>query len=531
MKQNFQILDCTFRDGGYYNNWHFEEKLVNAYFDFILRSKIKIVEIGFRFFESRGFLGPFAFSKENFIRKMQIPINLKLAVMLNASDFIKMKKKDFKKQFLPKENSRISIIRIAVHYNEIGKIKEQIQILKKFGYSVYINLMKITDKSESEIAFASRLASKYKVEAFYFADSFGNLKSSQINKILKIIRENYDGLVGIHAHNNSNWALRNTLEAINQNINLVDCTIMGMGRGAGNVCTEDLIKIFDKNNYSEIKKFIQKYFIKLKKKYNWGYSKFYHLAAKNNIHPSYIQQLLSDTRYSKHQIINIIEHLSKSNFSSYSPSFFEKIVKIKYLKNNFKIKRWSAKNWCYNKKVLIIGQGDSVKKYSEEIISFIKLYKPITISLNINKIINHKFISKFIESNEKRVILDSNYLLRYKKKLIFPAENYKGIIDEKILKKIKYNYSFKISSKSFEINKFSCVIPSSLIAIYCFAVVMAGCPKDIFLVGMDGYDKNDFNTSQINDYYYYLKNKYRVKFISLTKTNYNFETESIFKYI
>ena len=29
MKLN--LLDCTLRDGGYYNNWNFEKKLVNEY--------------------------------------------------------------------------------------------------------------------------------------------------------------------------------------------------------------------------------------------------------------------------------------------------------------------------------------------------------------------------------------------------------------------------------------------------------------------------------------------------------------------
>ena len=32
MKQNkLNILDCTLRDGGYYNNWHFDKDLINEY--------------------------------------------------------------------------------------------------------------------------------------------------------------------------------------------------------------------------------------------------------------------------------------------------------------------------------------------------------------------------------------------------------------------------------------------------------------------------------------------------------------------
>ena len=31
MDKQFKLLDCTLRDGGYYNNWNFEKKLVNEY--------------------------------------------------------------------------------------------------------------------------------------------------------------------------------------------------------------------------------------------------------------------------------------------------------------------------------------------------------------------------------------------------------------------------------------------------------------------------------------------------------------------
>ena len=30
-KNKINILDCTLRDGGYYNNWFFEKELVNEY--------------------------------------------------------------------------------------------------------------------------------------------------------------------------------------------------------------------------------------------------------------------------------------------------------------------------------------------------------------------------------------------------------------------------------------------------------------------------------------------------------------------
>ena len=45
------VLDCTFRDGGYYNNWHFNITLIKKYLSIMLKLDVKIVELGFRFIE------------------------------------------------------------------------------------------------------------------------------------------------------------------------------------------------------------------------------------------------------------------------------------------------------------------------------------------------------------------------------------------------------------------------------------------------------------------------------------------------
>ena len=57
------ILDCTIRDGGYYNNWNFDIHSVRSYLNQIYKTKIKVVEIGFNFFNEKK-IGPFALSKK-----------------------------------------------------------------------------------------------------------------------------------------------------------------------------------------------------------------------------------------------------------------------------------------------------------------------------------------------------------------------------------------------------------------------------------------------------------------------------------
>ena len=67
------LLDCTLRDGGYYNNWSFSRNLVNDYLKAIAGSGIKYVEIGFRSLRENKLNGPNFFSRDNYIDILNIP--------------------------------------------------------------------------------------------------------------------------------------------------------------------------------------------------------------------------------------------------------------------------------------------------------------------------------------------------------------------------------------------------------------------------------------------------------------------------
>ena len=51
------LLDCTLRDGGYYNSWDFPLSLINTYLSAMKSAEIDFAEIGFRLFENNGFKG------------------------------------------------------------------------------------------------------------------------------------------------------------------------------------------------------------------------------------------------------------------------------------------------------------------------------------------------------------------------------------------------------------------------------------------------------------------------------------------
>ena len=74
-------LDCSLRDGGYYNNWDFNNDLINQYLGVLESINIDFCEIGFRFHHNKGFKGSCAFSSEEFLSSLQIPESLKIAII------------------------------------------------------------------------------------------------------------------------------------------------------------------------------------------------------------------------------------------------------------------------------------------------------------------------------------------------------------------------------------------------------------------------------------------------------------------
>ena len=125
MKKNkLNILDCTLRDGGYYNNWHFDKNLINEYLRVMSIIKVDYVEIGFRFIDKVKTKGPSAYSEESFLKSLKIPRGLKIGIMINAADFVNHKNilDVVKKNFRKKKDSLISLVRIACHNYEIEAI-------------------------------------------------------------------------------------------------------------------------------------------------------------------------------------------------------------------------------------------------------------------------------------------------------------------------------------------------------------------------------------------------------------------------
>ena len=287
-----KIFDCTIRDGGLVNNYHFTDEFVKGVYETCVKAGVEYMEIGKN--NSPTLQSPEEFGKWNFCKEDDIRsiigdnnTNLKIAVMSDIGRTVES-------ELLPCSQSVVDMIRIATYIHQIDEAIDLINKAKAKGYEVTINIMAIAKASDEQIDQVLEKVSKTDVDVIYIADTFGSYYPAQIKelseKYLKVAKS-VGKKVGLHAHNNIQLAFANNIEAMNSGVEFLDVTISGLGRGAGN-CAMELMIGYLNDNY-EIKKynqypvieFIEKFIVPLEKEIKWGYSIPYMISGQHVAHP------------------------------------------------------------------------------------------------------------------------------------------------------------------------------------------------------------------------------------------------------
>ena len=525
MNSKLKILDCTLRDGGYYNDWKFSKNLFEKYLKAMEFSGVDIVELGFRFISKNDQLGTFAFTSEDFLRRFSFPKNLDLAVMVNFKDFskdLKKQNRELERTFTHRKDSKISIVRIAVSFDEALNTKNLATGLKKLGYEVYLNLMQSNDKTEKDFKKTCFEIAKWKsIKVLYFADSLGNMSPKDALRAFKIISKYWKGKIGFHSHNNKGFALINSLELINKNINYCDCTMMGMGRGAGNVSTESLLFELNSLGLKETNfKILQTSlddFEKLKKVYDWGPNSFYHFAANKNIHPTYVQTMLNDKRYKSLEIFDILKNLSKKNSSSYSAS---SLIDSVFLDSKINEGNWNPTDYFKGQNIILIGGGISVKKYKKQILNKKEKENAKLVFFNLNKYIDPSHGDLTIISHPLRVLIESGKYSKVKHPIVMPVKNLEEILIGNQTKNYKIlDYGLNLKKGAFAPKKFSMTSEWHLVNAYGLGIMYKSNPKKIFLAGFDGFESDSRKNNEVEKIFTkYASLKNSKKLHSITPT-------------
>jgi len=528
MKNDIVNIDCTLRDGGYYTNWDFSDEFVRNYLIALSVAKVNYVELGFRLLENKGFKGAYAFCIDDFLNNLDIPAGINLAIMINADDLISDNQLNSEtlKLLVPLDSkkSKVDLLRIACTFDDFEIIAPAFKILKQKGYKTAVNIMQISKLRENQFKKIAIISAENDIDIIYLADSFGSLMPDDIVDIVKFIKESWSGQIGFHAHDNKGFALINTLKAIENGIVWVDSTINGMGRGAGNTKTEELILSLDrykkdKSNLIPLIKMINNDFTQLKQKYLWGTNAYYFMAADCSIHPTYIQTILSDGRFKEDDILSVINYLECEDSTKF---ISHKLETSKNFYHGKPIGTFSPITILKDKDVLIIGSSKNLDLHRKALEDFIRKQKPIVIALNACSQIDDSLIDYRIACNPMRLMADLDIYLGLTQPLITPLSMLPKSLSRKLKGKKVLDYGIGISMDGFEFNKSYGIIPNQLVFAYVLSFIASGKAHKVFLSGFEGYGLGDIRNTEINELIDKFKQKANnLRLIAITPSQYS----------
>lgn len=507
-----KLLDCTLRDGGYYTNWDFSTETIMSYIDAMNMLPIDYLELGYRNNPTQEYLGKMGYCPVSVLKEIRLHSSKKLAVMLNE----KSTKPEDLDMLVKPIVGLADMIRIAIDPKNFDRAVVLAKAVKAYGLEVGFNVMYMSTWLDNK-EFLEKLSQINDVaDLFCMVDSFGGITPKELKEIIGIVRSKTTCPIGFHGHNNLQLGLINTLTAIECDVDYVDATILGMGRGAGNLNMELLLTYLNKEGLDvdfNVLGDVITTFAPLYEKYQWGTQLPYMISGANSIPQKEVMELVTNRVYSFDSVVRGLQN-RKDN-----------------LKDNAKFPLFQSEKYDT---VLIIGGGLSPKEHFEGIMDFIRSRKSIVLifatarNAGLFKDIDVPQIYCLLGREAKRLarnVSSEEYKGRcvlppYPRKLGTDVPDY-AVRTTYELPKIEFTKEYQDSCTTLSIQ-----------------TAINICKGDIFIVGYDGYPGNVLSEKEValsnenmrlfTDYEQFKGEKMK----SLTPTLYpELKVESIYQYI
>jgi 4-hydroxy 2-oxovalerate aldolase len=532
-----RLLDCTLRDGGYYNDWDFTPRLVQRYLDAMARARVPIVEVGFRSTERGGYLGATAYTTDRYLASLDLPTTAEIGVMVNAKELTAERGADrvVDELFSPSDDSPVQWVRLAAHFGELGRIGAGVARLQELGYRVGVNLMQIASRTKDEVEEFAGLCREWQVDVAYFADSFGGMRPADMEAAVHTIAREFGGPVGCHTHDNMSMAFANTLAAIGAGAQYVDATVLGMGRGPGNVRTEYVaIELAQRGladlDPAELLPIVTEDFAVLQAQYGWGTSAYYFLSAANNIHPTYIQEMTKDGRYTVREIVAALDRLGANGGASYSRDRLEASAQEteSTVVAGDRGGSFDATGWCDGRDVLIVGPGPSAVERRADVESFIRARGPLVMALNALPPIDPSLVDAYAICDPVRAVIDAKLIAGIDRPLFLPAPVAERLIPQPD-PSITRDYRVAQTEGSFAAESTGCTVPRLASFPYALALTAVGRSSRVLLTGFDGFAHGDPRQEEMNGIFEaFAALPGAPPVVALTRTSYRVEQSTLY---
>lgn len=316
-KHNIRLLDCTLRDGGIVIDFNFGLERMQEIKATLEESGVDIIETGYIDERKGSSEGRTCFDNEQSIKNTLLTTGKKEGVtyvgIIDHGTFTL-------DNLHPRDKQGIDGIRYAFHKENMrAALTEARKIIDK-GYDLYIQPMVSVRYSDEEYREMISICNNElpETKAFYVVDSFGQMDNMMMLHKLDIadIYVNSSMRIGFHGHNNRQMAYSNALAIVAHPTShdlMLDSSIMGMGKGAGNLCTELIMPILNAEGgcYSTVGIYdmINNFIAGLQKEHPWGYSLDYYLSSLYGCTPSYIKLFTKDERVTTDVLIDLLKNM------------------------------------------------------------------------------------------------------------------------------------------------------------------------------------------------------------------------------
>ena len=468
---NIKVLDCTLRDGGYINDWNFGKEKAQIIVNLLQKANLDYIEVGFlttkNSTKDQTLLDSFNKIKTFLPEKYD---KNRLFGMITYGEFPIEQVPEVK-------DSAVQGIRVIFKKSKRKDALEYCQKMIKKGYKLFINPTFTDQYTDEELLALLKDIQKIHPYGISIVDSMGVMKEKDLLRLYYIIDNNltYDIALCFHSHNNLQLSFSNAqclMKVCNNRELIIDSTVFGMGRGAGNLCTE-LITQYINDNYCghydivPILKIVDEQINPIFAKTPWGYSVPYYLAATNHCHPNYAKYLVDKQTVPVEIINKLLKSIPNNKKAGYDVNLIKQIYLDNFSKNiddSYVVEKLKQKLNCRN--ILIMAPGKSLSKEKDKISEFINSKKPYVLSLNFipqDYDIDFAFIS-----NMKRFSSLDDY-----DKLMFVTSNI-----EKIPEKANVlNYSSYLNNSKMYDNA----------ALMCLKLLINIGIKEVNIAGLDGF--------------------------------------------
>ncbi len=334
----YNLLECTLRDGGYITSWKFDDRMISDTIKSLIDAHLDYIEVGY-LNDQIDASNTTQFKTIDKISEF-IPKDRKKSIILAMADV---------QQFLPEnltpyDGRSIDGIRVVFYKHQIEEALKMAKAVKEKGYLLFVQPMVTIDYSIDEYVDLSNKIAVLEPYAVSIVDSFGYMIKSDFRDYFRVLDNIMSETVsiGFHSHNNMNLSLitaQDILEYQTPRKLIIDSSLYGMGRGAGNLQTELIANYYnmifgEKYDLNIIIDLISDYILPISEKNTWGYSPYTLLTALCHCHPNYAGYLLQEYDVSVSEFQNFLKTIPKDMYTKCKKDYVLKMYKDFKEQNN-----------------------------------------------------------------------------------------------------------------------------------------------------------------------------------------------------